>query len=63
MNNDKDHKFLNVDKNGKIKHKNFENIYIIDSSVFPLMPSGVLGLTSMANAYRIIDKKFNDFSN
>jgi hypothetical protein len=49
---------LTTDKNGKLKNKDFNNIFIVDSSIFPSIPSGVLGLTSMANAYRIVDKKF-----
>lgn len=49
---------LTTDKNGKLRNKDFNNIFIVDSSIFPSIPSGVLGLTSMANAYRIVDKKF-----
>lgn len=45
--------YYTTDKTGILSSKFIKNIYIIDSSVFPNIPSGTLGITSMANAYRI----------
>ena len=39
---------------------NYENLHIIDSSVLPLLPSGPITYTVMANSYRITDKALND---
>ena len=63
MSNDNIKSYLTTNQNGKLNNKKFDNVYIIDSSIFPNIPSGVLGLTSMANAYRIVDKKFYEISN
>jgi hypothetical protein len=57
MNEDLNQIYLKTDKYGAIIHKNMKNVYVIDSSIFPHIPSCAMGLTSMANAYRIVDKK------
>ena len=45
--------YYTTDKQGILRSRLIKNIYVIDSSVFPSIPSGTLGITSMANAYRI----------
>lgn len=38
--------------------KNFNNLHLIDATIFPTIPSTTLGLLLMANAYRITKKAF-----
>ena len=61
-NKNKNDKYLTVNNYGELKHQNFKNLYIVDTSVFPNIPSGSIGLTLFANAYRIanLSSKKND---
>ena len=45
---------LETDDLGRISA--WKQIHIVDSSIFPSLPGTTIGLLSMANAYRIVDK-------
>ena len=45
---------LETDDLGRISA--WKQIHIVDSSIFPSLPGTTIGLLTMANAYRIVDK-------
>jgi choline dehydrogenase-like flavoprotein len=42
---------LETDTNGRLY--GFKNVYLVDATTFPSIPSTTITLTAMANAYRI----------
>ena len=46
-------KYITVNVNGEVNHKNFKNLYVCSSSIFPNLPSKSYGLTLLANSLRI----------
>lgn len=48
---------LESDTLGRVN--NWKNIHVVDTAVFPSLPGTTIGLLTMANAYRIVDKLYN----
>ena len=51
---------LNTDRVGRLK--NLDNVHILDSSVLPIINTGPLTATMMANSYRITEEVFESYS-
>ena len=49
---------VHTDRIGRLK--NLDNVHILDSSVLPIINTGPLTVTMMANSYRITEEVFEN---